>query len=1234
MCHRPARAMHARQLTELVVYGVFLVSKSFEYDVFLSHSSNDKVVARELGEQLKATGLRVWLDEWIIKPGDSIPLAIERGLEDSRTLVLMMSRHAFSSEWVTMERHTALFRDPTNQSRRFIPVRLDDSTINDSLRQFAYVDWRTKDKTEYLRLLGAIQQAAAEHEKDDANNKPGRILSAPEVVGAVAITPDAERVFFGVHGFDMGDVYVWDLATGDRNRRLKGHTKSVNGLALTRDGQRLLSSSGDGTLRVWNVTTGECIRVLSGHTNRVRQVTVTQDDSHAFSIADDNTLRVWDLQSYACTKVLRGSWASPRSVAIGDNGAVIIVGSADNIVRVLDTESGSTLQELHGHTASVNGIAMTSDGSIAISASNDCTLRLWDIAAAQCRATLEGHTGKVNGVAVTPNGSLAVSASSDGTVRIWDISNGTCLAALVGDKKGLSCVAITDDGLRIASGANDTAVRIWETHQHIGDRIRKAAHAKYTNAKVLLVGDSGVGKSGLSIRLSENKFESTISTDACWATQLKLPGNASTEGIDREIWLWDFAGQADYRLIHQLFMDEAALAVLVFNPQHDNPFEGLGQWDNDLARAARRKFRKLLVAGRCDRGGLMVSRAAIRQFADARGFVEFLETSARTGEGCKELKQAILDHIDWSAVPWTASPQIFKLLKEEILKMRDEGIALLRLSELKQQLEMRLLNRLSDRKPSQVTEDSREDSRPVDLSFTIEELRAVIGLLAGPGLVWQLEFGDFILLSPDRINAYAAAVIRRVRKHREDIGCIFEHQVLKGDLDFQDLDRLNRSDEDIILRAMHQMLVDRGICMRVPTDAGELLVFPSYFKRERPELGEHPGTFVTYCFNGNLDDIYATLAVRLHHTSAFVTDQLWRYAIDFKTESGSRLGIKMTKKTEGAGEIDIYLDSDIPDDTRATFVRYVHEHLLAKASNVNRIRYYYCEECTDVIPREAIDRGIARNRTFVHCPECGSKVTLLDIIEHKFASDQVQRQVHELDNQATKVIGSQHSSLVLASHAFAVAKESSQQFNLTRYADGDIDAEIEFTDLLGKASGQRCLLLLKTDGQYFAERGRGTKVGAKIDFIVQQDDHFLFWRRQPYPVMLVRRTSSGEIEWMNISEFVQRYIKSLPKDKDRTRQPKDEILRAIPFDGHPFTAISLRQLRDSLTPSPVGMHNANRVWRSRLAHLRREEQLVVDVEHKALLKKHVEEAEQRILQTQTESSQGSRRFRLGRTGRD
>jgi hypothetical protein len=122
------------------------MNELFTYDVFISHSAKDKTAVRELAERLRKDGLRVWPgvfdDDREIKPGAASQRKIQEGLEQSRTLVLVMSQHASASEWVTFEHHSVLFRAPTNQQRRFIPVRMDDAEIKGTLRQFAYVDWQ------------------------------------------------------------------------------------------------------------------------------------------------------------------------------------------------------------------------------------------------------------------------------------------------------------------------------------------------------------------------------------------------------------------------------------------------------------------------------------------------------------------------------------------------------------------------------------------------------------------------------------------------------------------------------------------------------------------------------------------------------------------------------------------------------------------------------------------------------------------------------------------------------------------------------------------------------------------------------------------------------------------------------------------------------------------------------------------------------------------------------------
>jgi hypothetical protein len=647
-----------------------------------------------------------------------------------------------------------------------------------------------------------------------------------------------------------------------------------------------------------------------------------------------------------------------------------------------------------------------------------------------------------------------------------------------------------------------------------------------------------VGKSGLSNYLAHGiKVEDDKplpSTDGAWATHWPLRNSNQTSTLEREIWLWDFAGQVDYRLVHQLFMDDTAAAVLVFNPQHENPFDGLSQWDRDLQKAARKPFAKLLAAGRTDRGGLVVSDASMKKFMTERGFLEPLHlTSAKTGDGCDALHVAIVEAIDWQGIPETTSPVLYHRMKQEILALRDQGLVLIRLAELKQRMEMTLG---AER-------------------FSLAHLETVVGLLAGPGMIQRLEFGGFILLRPEVLSRYAAAVVRRVRQHPQELGCIREDELLAGALDCQDFRRLPREEEKVVLSALLETFIGRAWCLRQPVDEKILLTFPSYFRRERKEQPSHPSVLVTYRCDGPIDDIYAILVVRLHHTKAFQSTDLWKSAADFKTRTGAALGFTLSREAEGTSRLEVYFDPGVDQNSQVLFLEYIHEHLSQHAQSVVRLRHFACgnKRCDSfgqaLTNQAQIDKALApKGKGQVFCADCGKPIQLRDVIEQSFQSPMVQEQVREMRLEGQVVIDNESRELMAVHHTGFTVAEAGQIYRGYTNSDHGIDGEIEFKDDQDRASGKRLYVQLKSGDSYLKTRQRD---GAEV-FQIKNERWVSYWQQQAYPVMLVIRTSDGEIRWMDVSAYL------------KLETAKGKPVKQIIFEGERFDIMAVRRWRSKL----------------------------------------------------------------------
>jgi GTPase SAR1 family protein len=321
----------------------------------------------------------------------------------------------------------------------------------------------------------------------------------------------------------------------------------------------------------------------------------------------------------------------------------------------------------------------------------DNTVRFWSIAQDQARQlrVLEAE-GWVLGISYSAALDCLV-AWTENKFLAWSVSTGEILAQEelpVRLGPGFRYISVSPNSDLIARvsgpGADDIAI----SHGWGGDRATPppSSVSTYANAKVLMLGDSGVGKSGLAMVLAREPFQPTESTPARHIWKMPAPGLAGDTGAQREILLWDLAGQPGYRIVHQLHLRDGAVALILFDSRSEtNPLAGVGYWARALQHAQTARSDALptfLVGARTDRGVVGVSDERVTEVVTEFGFRDYLTTSAKEGWGVEELRTAVLSAIDWNRIPMVTSSALFAAAKSFVLDQKAAGTILTPLASL------------------------------------------------------------------------------------------------------------------------------------------------------------------------------------------------------------------------------------------------------------------------------------------------------------------------------------------------------------------------------------------------------------------------------------------------------------------------------------------------------------------------------------------------------------------------
>ncbi len=125
---------------------------------FLSHSSKDKIFIRQLAADLNKANISIWLDEQMIKVGDSIAEKISQGMAESDYFLIALSSNSVESEWVKRELNNALLTEIEERKVKVLPLILNKCEVPVLIKDKKCADFSESYRAGLKELLTALKE--------------------------------------------------------------------------------------------------------------------------------------------------------------------------------------------------------------------------------------------------------------------------------------------------------------------------------------------------------------------------------------------------------------------------------------------------------------------------------------------------------------------------------------------------------------------------------------------------------------------------------------------------------------------------------------------------------------------------------------------------------------------------------------------------------------------------------------------------------------------------------------------------------------------------------------------------------------------------------------------------------------------------------------------------------------------------------------------------------------------
>ncbi|HRA87831.1 MAG TPA: WD40 repeat domain-containing protein, partial [Planctomycetaceae bacterium] len=303
------------------------------------------------------------------------------------------------------------------------------------------------------------------------NGQPVRTLAGQ--VGRVFCVGLSHDGALAASGSEAGIIQLWNAADGKLGPQLAGHTGAVNDLSFHPSKPLVLSAGLDGTVRLWEIS--ESTAPVPGHSQPVVAVALTENGQLLVTGSGDKTVRVSTV-SDGQPKFAMNDFPPPiQTLAVSSQVAKIGVGDVAGEIQIRSMDKGEMLSTWGAHVGGVTGLQFLGNGERMASSGADGTAKIWTLPIA-APTTVKSHDKSIAALTITHDGKQLISAGLDEWIRVYSLESQQQTASWKSTIGPVTALAISADDKLLVTGSNSGKWQSWSLPDHV-EQQQQMGHA-------------------------------------------------------------------------------------------------------------------------------------------------------------------------------------------------------------------------------------------------------------------------------------------------------------------------------------------------------------------------------------------------------------------------------------------------------------------------------------------------------------------------------------------------------------------------------------------------------------------------------------------------------------------------------------------------------------------------------------------------------------------------------------